>query len=208
MPRSRARSVAIEVPAPSYHSHVTKLTQRQRTAIADAIDAELSPEAFQMIVDAIEVMLAGYWYCQQCVRYAQVCSHVAPARQRRAVQTMQWLRTTTLGLSPQENAIMRALETRLLELIALPRPKWPKRRMTDQLAWYATGIVHALETAQVPLTIGRKTPLVEVLAQVRRFAKRHPPLPGDWHSKTADYDFARRALAGYVDRNHDSEKSL
>src|SRR5262245_53426376 len=95
---------------------VVKLSKTQRRAVEAAIDVTLSPDAFQTVVEAIESCIANYWFHQRLIEEARSWWRVNPARQRRALKAMSWLRETS-GIDGRDWNTMQSLETKLLACI-------------------------------------------------------------------------------------------
>src|SRR5262245_37764717 len=124
---------------------VVTLSRTQRKAIADAIDAPLSPDAFAAIVNTIEACVRNYRFHRQCLRQASAWWRVNPARQRRALKTMRWLRET-VGLPAQDWDTMRALERQILAAIEKrERSRNPFSKHRPTYPHCAADIVEALE---------------------------------------------------------------
>jgi hypothetical protein len=163
---------------------------------------DLAPAAWRQILILIEDRLDQYWQKQQDGARDQREFWPLIQQHYRTLIAASHLVRARLPISmndEQERALVDDLtqhEARWRTQLAAMTPRG--RPADAELSWFALSVVAALDRAGVPLDVGRKTAVVEVLALVRGWAHRQPAR----HPRSYDYEFSRLIVETYRTNPH------
>jgi hypothetical protein len=184
-----------------------RLSRARRVALQNALtEYDLGAAQWRHLIATIEDGLHQYW--QQQKQTLRLRRSFGPVRtQFRLVQRHSRELRRRLPITVVRQAVYEK-ELALVETLKQFEDEWrgTLARMTDRgrpadadLSWFALAVVTALDQAGVPLNVGRKTAVVEVLGLVRQWAQKSRS-SAPWRS--VDYEFSRVIVNAYRTNPH------
>lgn len=188
---------------------VLRLSPQQRASLANALDPH---DLTGPLLQAIEDALYAYREKQEASKHGEV-KLKAWLKRVRLAETLAIDLQALLPLVKGDDALVTLLEQRALwwKHFADQIPPPDKNRpQNSAIYWLGLSVVTALDAAYVPLTLGRKTVVVEVLGLLRRWAMSSPGRSAEredeqWHS--GDYEFSQVVVDSFLKNPRPASRS-
>jgi hypothetical protein len=173
-----------------------RLSRQQRADLKDA----LSPHTLtRPLLQAIEDSLFGYRAQHEQSKRQRPAFGTWLKHAERAQRLACELRELLPLFSHEDDSLVIQLERRAASWTAfidqVPPPS-NHRPPNSEIAWTCFRVVKALDAAQIPLTLGRNTVVVEVLRLVRGWADQLDG--GRPRRRQNNYEFSRAVVQGYL----------